>query len=205
MELAQRLSDEEVRAFAGEILARDEFARWRSPGQEWIVAISEWVGDFTSWMDRIYVGSPTLYWLILGGLAALALLLLAHIVWSVRSALAAPQELPQRPRIPEPVPVAKQAEALARDGRFLEAAHRLLLASIQLLVERGTIELSRHDANRTLRERLAASSLSSEQRSEFLRLLDELETRWFRDRISDPHLYRSWGSFHARLLMELAR
>jgi hypothetical protein len=196
---AAHLSDERVRQLADEILAREHFARWRSIEHDWLRAILEWLARYLSWMDRLWDASPLLYWLIVCGLIALTLLLLAHVVWSIRVALAEPEAPPSTRRVPQAPRFAKQAEALAHEGRFVEAAHRLLLASIQLLVQRGAIELERHDANRTLRRRVAASSLPGEQRAEFLRLLDELERRWFRDRVADPDLYRAWEALHARL------
>jgi len=196
--LAAQLSDESVRQLAAEILARQQFARWR--GQDWVRAILEWLARYLAWMDELWTVSPLLYWLILFGLTTLTVLLLTHIVWSIRVALAQPEVTAAKRQAPPAPRFAEQAEALALEGRFTEAAHRLLLASIQLLVQHGAIELERHDPNRALRRRLAKSSLPGEQRTEFLRLLDALERRWFRDRLSDPDLYRAWKALHARLV-----
>ena len=201
MLLAAHLSDEKVRQLADEVLAREHFARWRGIEQDWLRAILEWLARYLGWMDELWDASPLLYWLIVAGLIALILLLLAHVVWSIRVALAQPEAPTSKSQAPASPRFAEQAEALAHEGRFIEAAHRLLLASIQLLVQRGAIELERHDANRTLRRRVAKSSLPAEQRAEFLRLLEELERRWFRDRVPDPDLYRAWEALHARLVV----
>jgi len=129
---------------------------------------------------------------------AVLLLLLTHIVWSVRSVLV--DDGVSEPSTPVGGPrFLETASTLARDGRHLEAAHQVLLASIQTLVENGAIELERHHANRTLRRRLASSNLAAGERAEFTALLDELETRWFRDRSSDPTLYERWLRLHDRL------
>lgn len=199
MILAASLSDEKVRQLAEQILAREDFARWRAVEEDWLRAVLEWLARYLAWMDELWNASPALYWLIVCGLMALSLLLLTHVVWSIRVALTQPAaRKSERPEHAAPR-FAEQAAELAHEGRFLEAAHRLLLASIQLLVQRGAIELERHHANRTLRRRVAKSPLPDEQRAEFLRLLDALERRWFRDQVPDPDLYREWDKLHARL------
>jgi len=76
------------------------------------------------------------------------------------------------------------------------------LACVERLVQRGVVELRRHDPNRTLRVKLASASLGGAPRAEFLRLLDWLEERWFRDPTPDPRdaeLLGAWRELHARL------
>ena len=192
-------ADEEVRELAQEILARDEFARWRGVDSELFVAIGRWIVDYLRWMDRISVESPILYWLILLGFLLVALALVGHIIWSIRVALSTPGPPPPSRMVNSPPRWADEAEQLAAEGRFLEASHRLALGSIQLLVRSGRIDLGRSDANRVLRERVRRASLPRELCMEFLRLLDRFEQRWFRDRTEDGELYRSWCELHSRL------
>lgn len=199
MEVAGEPSDERVRELANEILSNPPFDDWNDPQAEFLSRFFEWLAKFFTWMDVIYVDSPLLYWLILSGLLLLASVLVGHIIWSIRIALRAPAPEVKtattqvRPMWP------KEASALASEGRFLEATHRLALGSVQVLVEDGHIELSRSDANRILRERIRSATLPEELSTEFLRLLNSFEARWFRDRVEDPDLYEAWRSLHSRI------
>jgi hypothetical protein len=199
VEVAGGPSDERVRELANEILSNPPFDDWNDPQVDFLSRIFEWLANFFTWMDVIYVDSPLLYWLILSGLLLLAVVLVGHIIWSIRIALRAPA-----PEVKTATPQArpmwpKEASALASEGRFLEAAHHLALGSVQVLVEDGHIELSRSDANRILRERIRSATFPEELSTEFLRLLNSFEVRWFRDRVEDPDLYEAWHSLHSRI------
>ena len=154
---------------------------------------------FLDWLDRLAGESPWLYALVLASLAAFALLLLAHIAWSIRAALRTPAPPKRRARADERPRFAEEAHALAQQGRYLEASQRLQLASLELLLEGGTIELGRHESNRTLRARLAESRLPGELRAALTRELNELQARWFREHRADRGLYERWCELHARL------
>jgi hypothetical protein len=93
----------------------------------------------------------------------------------------------------------RDAERLAREGRYLDAARRVQLAALELCLERGWLELERSDANRTLRTRLARAPLPPAERHRFGELLGDLERRWFGDRREDPGLYEGWRVLHTRL------
>src|SRR5206468_2028403 len=116
-------SDEHVRALAVTILKRSEFAFWHdTPG----------LISFLAWLSGLWETDPVLYWAMLAGLVAVALLLLAHVTWAVRRALAVPA--PARPPRPDTAapPFLEEADALARRGMFLEAARRVQLAALDL-------------------------------------------------------------------------
>lgn len=156
---------------------------------------------FLGWMDALAVSSPFLYWATLAGLLALAALLLGHVFVSVRAALEGSAR-PGRPvrEAPSPPSFARDAEHLASEGRYLEAARRLQLACIALLLDRGLLALRRFEPNATLRRRIAGAALPPEQRRELISLLQQLETRLFRDPIDDRPLYDAWRSLHGRLV-----
>jgi hypothetical protein len=73
------------------------------------------------------------------------------------------------------------------------------LATIEVLLQRGAIRLARHEANRTLRGRIAVASVPARERDRFALLLDRFETAWFRDRAADRDLYEGWRELHARI------
>ncbi len=189
-------SDEHVRALARQILERAEYAWWHARPWPWLRRLYEW-------LRALPETAPILYWSLLGGLALLTLLLLAHVVWTLRAALAAPApRAPGRDRPDEPR-FAEEAEQLARAGRFLEAARRLQLAAIDLLLRRRVLELGRSDPNRTLRARLHAAHLPEPERRDLLAAIDRLERTWFRERSEDADLYACWRALHARLAATL--
>src|SRR2546428_11388747 len=111
-------SDEHVRALAVTILKRSEFAFWHDP---------PWLISFLAWLSGLWETDPVLYWAMLLGLTAVALLLLAHVTWAVRRALAVPAPArPPRPDTGSP-PFLEEADALARRGMVPEAARRVQL------------------------------------------------------------------------------
>lgn len=188
-----------MRKLASEILSNPPFDAWDDSLAITLHRLLEWLSSFVPWLQKLYVASPGLYWLLLAGLLAVALLLIAHIVWSTRVALRsqAPQ---QQQSTAETRPLwSKEASDLASQGRYLEAAHRLALGSIQLLVAGGHIELDRSEPNRVLRKRVLSAGLPREFASEFLRQLDSFEAHWFRDRSEDPGLYEAWRSLHSQI------
>src|SRR5438309_10823162 len=183
-------SDEHVRALAVTILQRSEFALGQgTPG----------LISFLAWLSGLWETDPVVYWVRRAGLVAVALLLLAHVTWAVRRALAVPA--PARPPRPDTAapPFLEEADALARRGMFLEAARRVQLAALDLLLRARVLELGRSDPNRTLRGRLRDAALPEAERGDLLALIDWLEQRWFRDRSEERELYDRWRSLHARL------
>jgi hypothetical protein len=181
--------DEHVRLLAARILERSEYAAWRP-------ARFDWVFD---WISGLWAADPVLYWTLVGGLLLVTLLLLAHIAWSLRAALAAAVPTrAARPTRTEPRFV-EEAETLARDGHFLEAARYVQLATLQLLLQAHVVELARSEPNRVLRRRLDEAALPEVERADLLALIGRLERGWFRDRREDPELYAAWRELHGRL------
>jgi hypothetical protein len=191
--------DEHVRELVREILSQPPFDLWNRTELEVWTRLVAWFRNFVDWIDFVYVSAPILYWSILVGLLLVLAALVGHIVWSVRVALQAPEP----DVLPETGPArpawANEARALASEERFLEASHLLALGSVQSLIDGGHIDLSRSDANRALKQKIRAASLPEPLTREFLRLLDDFEARWFRDRGEDAALYEGWRELHARI------
>ena len=195
-------SDPELRERAAEILARGEYQQYRNDERAWIDFYGQLYDWYSAVWDRLQAlqsESPLLYWTILAGLFGLAVLLLVHVVWTVRIALRAGAPESDPVDTPRERDLRGEAERLAAAGHFLEAARRYQLACLELLIARGDLELRRSDPNSTLRQRLTASALPASMHPEFRACLDSLEAHWFRDREDDPELYRSWRSLHGAL------
>lgn len=213
------MSDAEVRDLAREILARGEYARWRKePGlvSDWLIAISDFLrslGDWLrehlpSWLEDLLsglsepstAGSLDPIVSILGVISLVLVMLLGASLlrtWAGQTTARARDAAlePAEPR----EDLRARADALARQGRFLEAAHAVQLAALQLLLERRWLALDRFEPNRTLRARLASSPLPESERAGFATLLDALEARWFGDRGEDRGLFDAWCALHTRL------
>ncbi|MFI5321120.1 MAG: hypothetical protein ACHQ6V_16205 [Myxococcota bacterium] len=199
---AEAISDERARELAAEIATRSEYAQHAIPDPASFQAVLRWFRGILDWIDALYSASFELWLLLLIGLLLTALALLAHVVWTIRLAMRANEVAPGAARAPDRRRLDLEAESLAGDGRYLDAAHAMHLACIEQLVQGGVVELRRHDPNPTLRARLARARLTGEQRGEFLRLLDWLEQRWFRDPAPEPRdaeLFAAWRALHARL------
>ena len=196
--LPPSVTDEHVRALAKEILSRDPYDAWH--GNEnllpWLERFNDWLQRWNHWVGGLSTPSQVL---IIGGMLLVSVLLLAHVVYSVMAALrtrgpdAGPAPVDDRPGF------AVEAEALAAQGRFLEAAHRLQLATIELLVGQRRLALSRFEANRVLRRRVREATLPLAERRALVELVDRLERGWFRDRAGDADLYGAWRALHTRL------
>ena len=65
--------------------------------------------------------------------------------------------------------LAREAESLAASGRYLDAAHRLMLASFRTLAERSLIELRPDRSNRWIRAALRGSTLGRTSPSNSMR------------------------------------
>ncbi len=191
--------DDRIRALAAEILARPEYARWRPRSLAWLEQLRQWIMDFFRWSGDLAVTAPVLYWTMVAVLLLIGSALLVHVVISLRAALAQPRAGANAGAADDDPHLLERAEGLAGRGLFLEAARYVQLAAIDLLIRRRVLELSRADANRILRRRLADALLPPAECRELTRLLDRLETLWFRDRTEDRELYESWRSLYTRL------
>jgi hypothetical protein len=199
---AEALGDERVRELARTVLARPEYARFRPIDDELMTRFFDWLRSALRWLTGLHETSPLLWYALFFALLITTGALIAHIVWTVRVALRTAQ-LAQPRREPDALPsFDRDAERLAAAGRLLEAAHAMHLACIERLLRRSALELRRHEPNTTLRQRLGAAALAPAQRQEFLRLLDALEARWFRDPRPDARdsaLFEDWRALHRRL------
>jgi hypothetical protein len=217
------LSDEQTRELAREILERPEYAAYRADPtwlQGWIDSLAERIRQLADWTPQWVIDLWDGFWETLSDLAALAFgddalvvllrLALAGLVLGAFGLLAhrVLRDLRERRAesgdastsvVDDGPRLIDDAEAHARDGRFLEAAHCTQLAALQLLLAKKWLELERSDPNRTLRRRLADASLPAPVRQRFLALLDRLESHWFRDRVEDRDLYHEWRSLHSHI------
>jgi hypothetical protein len=200
--LIAQLGDDRARTLAREIVRRPEFSSWREtdfaalPLMSWL---QHWLAWLSETLEALALFRPFLYWTIVYGLAAMALLLIAHMVWTLRVALRANTADVGGAAAAAGTDFVALADRLAAAGRFLDAAHYMQLACIEQLLQRRLIKLSRSEPNRTLRRRINGSPVPAAEQAGLMRLLDQTETAWFRDRSQDPALYAGWLDLHRRL------
>jgi hypothetical protein len=188
-------SDSAIRELAHDILARREYGLMDENEPQWV----HWLRRFVTWIAHLRVQSPALYWLFVAAVAIAGLAGTIQIVWSVRAALRA-----REPAAPPEVTGARpdleaQAQQLAAAGRFLEAGHRLMIASFGLLAERAVIELRPDRPNRWIRAALRGSALAEAFAAEISALVERTERRWFGDRQNEPEIYFDWRAVYERL------
>jgi hypothetical protein len=68
-----------------------------------------------------------------------------------------------------------------------------------MLIEFDWLELARSDPNRTLRQRVASSSLPERERNKLITLVDRLEALWFDEPREDRELFEEWLALDERL------
>lgn len=216
-------TDEEVRRAAAEILAENEFTRWYTDYDFWL-ALLERLGELTpDWMIQLlawlrqaaraifeWIGEILRLFGVLGdvgegvGWVAVCILIALLIVvgwnWQARRTLHRQAGSAQRSPGRNHADAIREAGALARRGQYLEAAHRVQLATLALLIEFDWLELARSDPNRTLRNRLRESALPTRERSELIALVDRLETLWFDAPREDRVLFEDWVSLDERIV-----
>ncbi|MGH7778432.1 MAG: hypothetical protein ACREQR_01205 [Candidatus Binataceae bacterium] len=191
------LSDPAVLKLTHQILARPEYAAATTSNTR--AAWERWILQWLEKLQFLHDSSPILYWVIFAAVIAVAILLFAHIAWSIWVAMhtAAPREARiARPSAPD---LSADAAGLASDGHYLEAAHRLMLASYRMLGERSVIELRPDRSNRWIRAALRGSSLDGELAADLDSLVERTERRWFGDRENDSAIYAQWRAAFERL------
>jgi hypothetical protein len=199
-------SDEAIRAAAHAVLAREEYARYRFAESfpDWLEAIKSWIWDYIEWTRELSSTSPVLFTLFIGGLTLISLLLLAHIVWTLRVAMRGRPAREAHEGRAAQRDFAGEAARLAARGETLEACRALQLACLELLIGRGALALARHDSNSTLRTRLRGCPLPAPLREDLIAAVDRLERSWFRDREPSADLLALWHRVHAGLRRAVA-
>jgi hypothetical protein len=197
------MSDAEVRALAGKILARPEYAHASGKQLQLQDSLYKFLERILRWFSDIEVlrdNSPLLYWIIVLAIAAVCVGLIAHVTWTLWIAMTAPEPpAPARASAANAPDLAREAESLAANGRYLDAAHRLMLASFRTLAERSVIELRPDRSNRWIRAALRGSALADNLAAEIDTLVEGTERRWFGDRENDPEIYARWRSAFEQL------
>ena len=192
------LSDPAVHKLTAEILARPEYGQ-ATGGDSILVRLLSWLLDKLGQLEILRVREPVIYWTILAVVALVLAGMTVHLIWTLWMALSAPEPAAQRWEGSSRRDLAQEADALAADGRYLEAAHRLMLASFRALAERSVIELRPDRPNRWIRTALLRSSLAEGLALEIGALIEQTERLWFGDRRNDPGIYARWHSTFERL------
>ena len=197
------MSDDAVRQLAGNILARPEYAGAVGLNAKAESSLVRWLEKLLKPILSIEVlrdTSPLLFWIIVLAIALVCGALIAHVAWTISTALRAPEPAaPSRDFGGNPPDLAREAESLAQSGRYLDAAHRMMLACFRTLAERSVIELRPDRSNRWIRAALRGSTLAENLATEIDALVERTERRWFGDRQNDPEIYARWRSAFEQL------
>ena len=197
------MSDDAIRKLAGNILARPEYAGavgLNAKTESWLL---RWLEKLLRPFQNIQMlrdTSPLLFWIIVLAIALICGALIAHVAWTISRALRAPEPVAPSREFGGSLPdLAREAESLAESGRYLDAAHRMMLACFRTLAERSVIELRPDRSNRWIRAALRGSTLAESLAAELDALVERTERRWFGDRANDPEIYARWRSAFEQL------
>jgi hypothetical protein len=197
------MSDDAVHQLASNILARPEYAGavgLNAKTESWLL---RWLEKLLKPFQNIQMlrdTSPLLFWIIVLAIALVCGALIAHVAWTISRALRAPEPEAASREFGGSLPdLAREAESLAQSGRYLEAAHRMMLACFRTLAERSVIELRPDRSNRWIRAALRGSTLAENLAAEIAALVERTERRWFGDRQNDPEIYARWRSAFEQL------
>jgi len=216
------VADEAARAAAREILAEDRFTRWNHDYEAWLRMLErlahlvpDWMLDVVAWLDRVLTAIADAIERVLAffgvfgevgdGVGWIALALIAAAIvflvfsWRERNVLRTRALAPGRSPGRVHADALGEARTLAGQGRFLEAAHCVQLATLAMLIQFDWLELARSDPNRTLRERVQASPLPERERRQLIDLVDRLEALWFNEKLDDAALFDDWMRLDERL------
>jgi hypothetical protein len=200
---ARFMSDANVRALASKILARPEYVHASGKQAQLESSLYQFLERILRWFSQMEVlrdNSPLLYWMIVLAIAGVCVALIAHVTWTLWIAMTTPEPPALQRASDANVPdLAREAELLAATGRYLDAAHRLMLASFRTLAERSLIELRPDRSNRWIRSALSAAPLGPTLAVELDALIERTEHRWFGDRADDPEIYARWRAAFERL------
>jgi Domain of unknown function (DUF4129) len=207
MSAASPLPDPEtIRRTAEQVLRRPDYQLDPQPDAgatllEWLLRVLRWILTPFQWLLEALEGLPDLLrWTIVIGLAALLILLVFHIGYTIVSAVRGPRQkrglaaaVSRSPR--DPAALERQAAESASRGDFITAI-RLLFVACLLRLERAEKRTFR--AGTTNREHLRRHQNSPVFKPLEL-FVETIETRWYGQGACGPEDFEACRVAHARI------
>ena len=204
-------SPETLREKAAEIVAgRDYRLDSGQADNGWMFAlmleIIDWILVPFRWLFELTEGLPSfLRWMIVLGLAAILVLLIGHIIYSIASAVRGPKRLSgsgldERRRSVDPSELERLASEAARRADYITAIRFLFRASVVRL------ELSEKKSNRpgTTNRELLRRYRNRPGLGESLRqLVETIDRKWFGDEVCSDADYAACQSAHGEVCRTL--
>lgn len=171
-----------------EVFQRPEFTP--PPEPFWLHWLVQALTGFLGWLSGLYETSPPLFWVLLVGCVVVLVLLLTHIIWTLRrvwyasgrpadaAAAARREALSQR--------LCREAERWAAAGDFTEAIRCLFLALVHRFDESGRVDFQ---AACTNREYLALFAERPPLQAGLRVFVDVLDDHWYGQRPSAQSQY----------------
>jgi hypothetical protein len=171
--------ESEIRRRLDDILARPEFLT-QPPANLWQQFV-EWFARLADWLAGLRVANPVLFWLILIVCLTLLVLIVAHIVWTVRRVFFMNPQMRQRDLVREQrVSLGhsfwEEAQRKASEREFTEAVRCLFLSLVYHFDETGRVLFQKASTNR---EYLALLADRPEIQSELAVFVDMLDDNWY--------------------------
>jgi hypothetical protein len=170
-----------VRDKLHDILSRPEFGE---PKRAWWL---ESLAEFFAWLGKLHGAAPGLYWLLLGSLLVLLVLLLVRVASALRRAVtrvgrATREEAAAQERRRRSLACREEAGRLAGAGEFTEAVRYLFLALLYRFDESGRVLFQRALTNR---EYLDLFSGRPRIQADLRTYVEVLDDHWYGQRPAD--------------------
>lgn len=196
---------EHIRSTAREVLARPEFQLDRSSGETGGLAelilrlIFKLLRPIFRFFGALWDISPALAWLTAIVLSLVLVLLLAHIIYTLRKVLA--QRLPtyvtaQRERSKSYEQYQREATDAAARGDYITAVRLLFRASLVRLEQAEKRPVRPGTTNRELLRRYQQSGLAEHLQ----RFVEVIDTRWYAGSTCSESDYQNCLQAHSRLV-----
>jgi Domain of unknown function (DUF4129) len=178
-------NEEQVRHKLDEVFARPEFS-----GQDDTLLmrlILQLIAGFFRWLGSLYDTAPVLFWMLLIGCLVLLVLLVVHIVWTVRRVwFAADRHSSHDPNAAQRQQMSLQfraeADQRAAAGEFTEAIRCLFLSLVYRFDESGRVNFQQAYTNREYLALFADRPPVQQQLGVFVDILDDF---WYAQRPTD--------------------
>lgn len=184
-----------LRAALDSVFAAPDF-RWERPQDPFGLVRRTWLA-LLDWLQRLQAENPAVFRLLLWGLIALLVVILAHGAWvafrTVRGGGRTPATSGVAPRVPRDAAwYGAEAQRLASEGRYVEA---MQTDFVRLVLELDARRVTRFHPSKTPGEYVREAALPEERRRELRDLVRTLYSYAFARVPCDGAAFSAW---HAR-------
>ena len=195
---------EDIRRTAEGVVRRPYFDLGNAPLREassWLLDVLRWILKPFEWLYEILGGLPEFVrWLVVAVCVVLCIALIAHIIYTLVSAIRVPSVGRGRAFKPsaaeiDPVDLEREAESLVARGDYIGAVRLLFRAAIRRIELAETRRFRPGFSNRELLRRYRSTPLGQSLQ----RLVETIELKWYGNALCEQSDYLACRSDHERI------